>query len=110
LKRITDYLGKSLKIGHILTTLVILVAADGILSQFLVKYGLGREGNPLLQVLVEQDSFLLLKLSGALLCALILWNIYKNHPRVAIASSISFIALYTTLVYWNLGVCLAVLV
>ena len=110
LKRVSNYFGRSRIMKRVLATLVALVVADGILSQFLVSYGLGREGNPFLQTFVEQDNFPLIKLAAALLCALILWDIYKTRPRVAIAGSLSFVALYTVLVYWNLGICLTVLV
>ena len=110
MKRVGYYFGGSREIKFILATLVALVVADGILSQFLIRYGLAREGNPFLQTFVEQSNFPLIKLAAALLCALILWDIYKTRPRIAIASSLSFVGLYTVLVYWNLGICLTVLV
>jgi hypothetical protein len=91
---------------YVLVTLVGLVVADGIVSRFLVRYGLGREGNPFLQTLVGQNNFLLIKLLGALLCALILWDLYKRRPRIALTSSLLFVVLYTVVVYWNLGIYL----
>ncbi len=91
---------------YVLVTLVTLIVADGILSQFIVGHGLGREGNPFLQTLVGHDNFLLIKLAGALLCALILWDLYKTRPRVARGICLFAVVLYTTLVYWNLGVYL----
>lgn len=110
MKRVGNYFGGSRKIESVLATLVALVVADGIFSQFLIKYGLAREGNPFLRTFVEQDNFPPIKLAAALLCALILWDIYKTRPRLAMASSLSFVGLYTVLVYWNLGICLAALV
>ena len=95
---------------YILVTLVGLVVADGIISRFLVRYGLGREGNPFLQTLVGDNNFLLIKLVGALLCALILWDLYKTRPRAALSSSLLFVGLYTVIVFWNLGIYLAALI
>jgi len=110
LKRVGYYFGGSREIKSILATLVALVVADGILSQFLIRYGLAREGNPFLQTFVKQSNFPLIKLAAALLCALILWDIYKTRPRLAMASSLFFFGFYTILVYWNLGICLVALV
>ena len=62
----------------LLGTLIALVVADGLLSQFLIGSGLGTESNPLIISWVSDSSFLYLKLAGALLCALILWDIYKD--------------------------------
>ena len=93
---------------YLLLTLIALVVSDGLISQFIVRHGLGREGNPFLQTFVSEGNFLLIKLAGALLCALILWNIYKTRPRVALISTLSFVILYTGILYWNLGVFLII--
>ena len=93
---------------YLLLTLIALVVSDGLISQFIVRHGLGREGNPFLQTLVSEGNFLLIKLAGALLCTLILWNIYKTRPRVALISTLSFVILYTGILYWNLGVFLII--
>ena len=89
---------------YLLLTLIALVVSDGLISQFLIRYGLGREGNPLLQSFVSEGYFLLIKLAGALLCALILWDIHKTQPKVATISTLWFVVLYTGIVFWNLGV------
>ena len=110
MKRVSTYFVGSRQMKYILVTLVGLVVADGIISRFLVRYGLGREGNPFLQTLVEDNNFLLIKLVGALLCALILWDLYKTRPRASLASSLLFVVLYTVIVFWNLGIYLAALI
>jgi hypothetical protein len=79
-----------------------LVVSDGLISQFLTKYGLGREGNPFLRTFVNEGSFLPLKVAGALLAALILWDVYRKRPRLALISSLVFVALYTGIMFWNL--------
>lgn len=90
------------QIKHLLGVLFALVVADGILSNFLITEGLGREWNPFLQTLVGEESFLLIKVAGALLSTLILWDIYKKWPQAAIKSSICIVVLYTGIVYWNI--------
>ncbi len=91
---------------YLLLTLIGLIVSDGVISQFLVRYGLGREGNPFLQTFISGGNFLLVKLAGALLAAIILWDIHKKQPRVALISTMSFVVLYTGIVFWNLGVFL----
>ena len=79
---------------------------DGVMSHFLIRSGLGREGNPLLEPLVGEVNFIILKVVGGLICALILWDIYKRFPRVALISTSVFLAFYVMIVFWNLGVYL----
>ena len=88
---------------YLLLTLVALVVSDGLLSQYLIRYGLGREGNPFLQSLVSEEIFLPIKLAGALLGAIILWDIHRTHPMVALVLTLVFMILYTGVVFWNLG-------
>ena len=106
MKRVSTYFAGSRQMKYVLVTLVCLVVADGIISRFLVRYGLGREGNPFMQTLVGQNNFLIIKLSAALLCALILWDLRKTRPRVALSTSLLFVVLYTVIVFWNLGIYL----
>ena len=90
------------QIKYLLGVLFALVVADGVLSNFLITEGLGREWNPFLQTLVGEESFLLIKVAGALLSILILWDVYKKWPRAAINSVICVVVLYTGIVYWNI--------
>ena len=90
------------RMRYMLYVLFGLIVADGILSDFLISQNLGRESNPFLQTLVGGEQFLLLKVCGALVIMLILWNIYTRHPRLAFTSSLCFIAFYTVIVYWNI--------
>ena len=88
---------------YLLLTLIALVVSDGLISQFIVRHGLGREGNPFLQTFVSEGNFLLIKLAGALLGALILWDIHRTRPTVALVLTLVFVILYTGVVFWNLG-------
>jgi hypothetical protein len=88
-------------IKYLLVLLVVLVVSDGLLTQFLIDGGLAREGNPLLQPLVGKNGFLMLKAAGALLCALILWDIYRRFPKLAVIATWCFIAAYGAIMLWN---------
>ena len=79
------------------------MVADGLISQSLVRNGLGYEGNPFLQTFVSKGNFLLIKVAGALLCALILWDVFKTRPKAASAMTVMSTSLYTGILYWNIG-------
>lgn len=88
---------------YLLGLLIIFEIADGVLTHFLVTSGLGREGNPFLLPLVGESGFLILKVVGVLLAALILWDIYKRFPKVALISTACFVVFYGIIVLWNLS-------
>lgn len=98
-----SYFSGAGKFKYLLLVLVLLVVADGLITNFLVVGGLAREGNPFLKSAVGDTNFLILKASGALLCALILWDIYKRWPKLALISICCFIASYAGIVLWNVG-------
>ncbi|GAI92547.1 unnamed protein product [marine sediment metagenome] len=85
----------------LLGLLVVFVIADGLITQLLIRDGLAREGNPFLQPLVGEPGFIILKAAGALLCAFILWDIYRRFPRVAVIATWCFVAAYGVIVLWN---------
>ena len=45
-------------VRNLLGTLFALVVADGLISDFLISQGLGRELNPVLSAFMEQGTFL----------------------------------------------------
>ncbi len=90
--------------SYLLAALIALVVSDGLLSNFLVRAGLGREGNPFLETLVGEWNFLVIKVFGALLSALILWDIYKRRSKLAVTTTLCFVVLYAGIVLWNLYV------
>ena len=98
---------ESRKIRLLVSTLIALVVADGLISRFLVSHGFAREGNPLLQIWVGEDTFLVLKLLGAILIAIVLWDIYKHNPKLSYVSTVCFVISYTAIVFWNLYVFFA---
>lgn len=88
---------------YVLGLLIILEIADGVLTHFIIRGGLGREGNPFLLPLVGGNTFLILKVVGVLLCALILWDIYRRYPKVALIATSCFVAFYGAIVLWNVS-------
>ena len=92
---------------YLLGLLIVFVISDGLLTQLLIKGGLAREGNPFLQPIVGEVGFIVLKVVGVLLCALILWDIYKRLPRVALVSTWCFVIGYGVIVLWNSALIIA---
>jgi len=74
---------------------------DGVISHFLIRGGLAREGNPFLVPLVGELNFLVIKVVGAFLCGLILWDIYKRLPRVALVATSFIVTFCAVIVVWN---------
>ena len=91
------------RMKYLLGLLIAFVVLDGVLTNFLVGTGLAREGNPFLQPIVGDAGFIVLKLVGALLCALILWDVYRRFPRVALVATSCFVAAYAVIIFWNLS-------
>ena len=87
-------------------TLFSLIAADGLLTKFLVTNGHALEVNPFLQAWVGQDLFLAIKVSGAFLVTLLLWIKYNKKPKLIYVATAVFLAFYTSIVFWNLYVFL----
>ncbi len=89
---------------YLLGSLVGFEISDGVLSYFLIRNGLGREANPFLQSMVGDVNFLILKVVGGFICALILWDIYRRFPRLALTTTSCFTVVYAAIVGWDLGV------
>ncbi|KPJ68461.1 MAG: hypothetical protein AMJ43_00250 [Coxiella sp. DG_40] len=89
-----------------LYTLFGLIVADGLITQFLVTNGYASEVNPFLQAWVSQDLFLAIKISGAFLVTLLLWVKYNARPKLIYRITAVFLIFYTSIVFWNLFVCL----
>ena len=94
------------KIEYLLGTLLSLVIADGLITQYLIRSGLGNEANPFLKILVAQSDFLIIKMCGAIFCALLLWNMAKRSSRLIFTFSSCLVAIYTTILLWNISVYL----
>ena len=95
----------SLTINHFLVVLVGLFAADSLVSGSLIRSGLGYEGNPFLNGMSGPDS-LLIKVAGALLAVVVLWDIHKVRPRQAVVVTVASVIVYTAIVFWNASIFL----
>ncbi|MFC2013530.1 DUF5658 family protein [Chloroflexota bacterium] len=89
---------------YLLGLLAGFVILDGLLTYFLVGSGLAREGNPLLSPIVGEGTFLVLKVVGAILCVLILWDIHRRSPKLALIATPCFVVVYSAIVTWNLSI------
>lgn len=89
---------------YLIGALISLVITDGLMTQILVGGGFAKEGNPLMEPLVGDNFFLVMKVTGALVSAFILWSIYKACPRLALISTACIVACYVAIVIWNLSV------
>jgi hypothetical protein len=96
------------KMKVLLGILIFFVILDGLLTEFLLKQGVAREANPFLQPLVGDVGFMVLKVVGALLCAFILWDIYRRFPRVAVITTWIAVAGYGVIVLWNTSLFLLI--
>ncbi len=88
---------------YLLGLLIIFEIADGIVSYFLFSNNIAREANPFLAPLVGDVGFIIVKVVGVLLCAVILWDIYKRYRRLALVSTSFFVVVYVVIVLWNLS-------
>ena len=98
--KIISPIGKK-QMKYLLIILVGFVILDGLLTEFLINGGMAREGNPILEPLVGDVGFMLLKVAGSLLCAFILWDVYRRFPRVATGATWVFVAAYGGIIIWN---------
>ena len=80
--------------------------SDGVITHVLVSSGQFREGNPLMAPIVGDGNFLLLKIVGVLICALVLLKLYQRFPRVTILTTSSVVTFYGAVIGWNLGLFL----
>ncbi len=88
---------------YLLGLLVTFGISDGLLTYFLVKNGVAREGNPFLVPLVGETGFLILKAFGMLLCAAILWDIHRRSARLSLIVTWCAVIFYGSIVLWNLS-------
>jgi len=86
---------------YLLGLLILLNIADGVLTHFLVERGMARESNPFLLRIVGEPGFMIIKVVGVILCALILWDVYRRRPKLALVSTSCFVVSYTAVVIWN---------
>ena len=92
---------------YLLGAIFSLVVADGIITNFLVNHGIGREWNPFLYGFVGGGVFLWIKLFGSLVVMFIIFDIYRRMVTLASIVAVCAVTLYTIIVYWNLSMLLS---
>jgi hypothetical protein len=92
---------------YLLSLLAVFIISDGLLTHALVGDGLMVEGNPLMVPLVAQGNLMLLKLVGTIICVIILWDLYRRFPRLAVITTSCFVIAYGVIVFWNFGLLLS---
>jgi hypothetical protein len=86
----------------LLGTLFCLSVADGILTRFIISNGLGFEGNYWLTGLASSDALIGIKMVATFLAAFLLWRLHYVWPRIVMGVTITFVAWYTLVVFWNI--------
>ena len=87
---------------YILGVLVLLVVADGVVTNLLIKQDIAYEGNPLLSNIAGGWGLIIAKIVGVLLAALILWDISRCYHRIAFWTGTAFLLIYAAIMAWNL--------
>jgi Domain of unknown function (DUF5658) len=87
---------------YLLAAMMGLMIADGLITQFLVNRGISTEGNPIMRPLVGDVRFIIMKVLGAILCSIILWDIYKRRAKLVLISTSCIAGCYGIIVIWNL--------
>ena len=99
IKKVTD--GNKKKMIGLLITLVCFVILDGLLTQYIVPTGAATEANSFLAPLVGKTSFMVIKIVGSLICALILYDVYRRYPKAGLIAAWVAVIGYGIIVLWN---------
>ncbi len=91
-----------IQIRYLWVMLVALIVADGVITNFLVQYGLAFESNPLLQEIAGGPALTWVKIAGSGIIVLALHRIRTKDPLKAARASVLGVIAYTGIVYWNL--------
>ncbi len=92
---------------YLLTLMTSLKITDSMLTDRFVRQGTVQEGNPLVASIVSNGSFISLTVTGALLCVLALWLLYRRFPRLAGITASCVTVFYGGVIAWNLSLLLA---
>ncbi len=95
--------GSRKKIIYLLIILVCLVVIDGLITEYVIDGGKASEANPFLESLVGEPAFMILKAVGALLCAFILFDVYRRFPKTAVITTWIAVVGYFVIVLWNVS-------
>ncbi len=103
-KKIYQSTGK--KISYLLIALVSFITIDGLLTQYLVSQSDFKEANRFMAPLVNQPSFLIIRIVGAILCAVLLWDINRRFPKAGLIVTWIAVIGCGAIVVWNTSLAL----
>jgi len=84
-----------------------MVVADGVLTNILIVEKIAHEANPFLVDIAGESHLIILKVAGVFLAGIILWDIFRRNPRLALWVSSVFLLAYIGIVVWNLFLLLS---
>jgi hypothetical protein len=90
-----------------LALLVMLACAmllDTFATQAMVTRGIVSEGNPAMAALVASGRFVAFKVAGALICAGLIWAVYRRFPCLALLSAMGSLLITSVVLLWNASV------
>jgi hypothetical protein len=89
------------KIITMLALVTIFQLWDGIMTQILVKNGIVREYNTLVNGLIINGQFLIIKIISPLIISLVLLSIYRYFPRLVLTTATIITGFYSAVLLWN---------
>ncbi len=86
----------------LLGTLISLIVADGVISQFLIAHGIAREGNPFIQIWIVDDFFLAVKFLAPYFLGrpYLYFQIYSQVPESSLAEKVLSIFTPQKILLW----------
>lgn len=96
------------KIVYLLVALVTFMIVDGVLTQYFVPQGSVKEANLFIAPLIGHPSFLILKIVGAIICAVLLWDINRRFPKLGLIATWIAVIGCGVIVLWNVSLMLLI--
>lgn len=85
----------------LLTLLLTLEIADGLLTHWAVAHGLASEWNSYVNQITGDMLFPVLKTAGGIVSVFALWAISKRFPKVGVTITSGIILFYAAVLTWN---------
>ena len=96
--------GVQLSQWYWLGAMCLLQLTDALATQTLVSRSMVREANYLMALLLSTGDFLLFKVLGVVICAVLLLGFYRVLPNMAKTLNVFIVVFYVAILLWNLKV------
>ncbi|MDD5189502.1 MAG: DUF5658 family protein [Dehalococcoidales bacterium] len=90
-------------VKYLLGFLILLVVADGFITNYLISHNIAHESNPFLWDIAGSHWLIIIKIVGAVVCAFVLWDIYRHWQKLGVISIYLFVVVYLVIVGWNIS-------